>query len=269
MPETRFVFRKIDALREEERRPIRRRSGAMQLYGILGGMGPLAGAHLFRRITELTKASSDQEHIPIILYSVPQIPDRSDAILGRGKSPLPEILRGLSMLTQSGVHEVALACNTAHYWHEQMSTARHVPIIHIVDAVISRLQQSIGAATKIGILATDGTVRGGFYKERLQKAGFSIEDPTRYELDELIGPAIHAVKAGEMMLAERLFVTAAMRQLDRGVEKIILGCTEVGIVLHETEASPYLDSTESLARYCVARWHKKTPSAPTYCGEGD
>lgn len=229
------------------------------LYGILGGMGPLAGVDLFRRIVELTRADFDQQHIPILLYSASQVPDRSAAILGRGKSSFPAITDALNVLVLAGVSEIAMACNTAHYWYESLQNVSSVKILHIVDAVICGIQTAHLAGTRFGILATEGTVRGRVYADRMRAAGIELDEPTTFEIDELIGPGIRAVKAGDLVRAKELFSQAVARQLDRGVDKIILGCTEVGIVLTGNRDLLFIDSTEALARFCVERWHFRPP----------
>ena len=59
-----------------------------KLLGVLGGMGALATADFMRKLTELTPAARDQDHIPVLVYSNPQVPDRSTAIMGKGESVL-------------------------------------------------------------------------------------------------------------------------------------------------------------------------------------
>ncbi|MBS6845315.1 MAG: aspartate/glutamate racemase family protein [Firmicutes bacterium] len=81
--------------------------------GILGGMGPLATADLFRKITLLTKASCDNDHIRVYIDSNAQIPDRTAAILHGGKDPLPQMRAALHSLEACGASCVIMPCNTA------------------------------------------------------------------------------------------------------------------------------------------------------------
>ena len=83
--------------------------------GVLGGMGPLATVDFLQKLIEETPATRDQDHIPLIAYSVPQIPERPAAIAGHGESPLPHMLDGMRTLRNAGATMIAIACNTAHY----------------------------------------------------------------------------------------------------------------------------------------------------------
>jgi aspartate racemase len=83
--------------------------------GILGGMGPLATVDFMRKVIDLTPATRDQDHIPMVVASIPQVPDRTAAILGDGESPLPVMLDAIRLLNLAAVDAVAIPCNTAHY----------------------------------------------------------------------------------------------------------------------------------------------------------
>src|SRR5580658_3430472 len=88
--------------------------------GVLGGMGPLASAQFMLRLTLLTPAERDQDHIPAVLWSDPRVPDRTAAMQGAGEDPLPWLLRGIAALRQAGCGAIAIPCNTAHGWYDPM-----------------------------------------------------------------------------------------------------------------------------------------------------
>src|SRR5579875_1708753 len=94
-----------------------------KILGVLGGMGPLASAHFMARLTLLTPATRDQDHIPAVLWSDPRVPDRNAARLGTGADPLPVLLRGLAGLRAAGAGAIAIPCNTAHGWYDGMTAA--------------------------------------------------------------------------------------------------------------------------------------------------
>ena len=95
--------------------------------GVLGGMGPLASAHFMVRLTLLTPAERDQDHIPTILWSDPRVPDRTRGKLAGGDDPLPWLLRGIRGLRQAGVEAIAIPCNTAHGWYDEMAEEAGCP----------------------------------------------------------------------------------------------------------------------------------------------
>src|SRR5690349_7057585 len=112
-----------------------------RMLGVLGGMGPLASSQFMLRLTQLTPATRDQDHIPTVLWSDPRVPDRTIGRLGNGVDPLPWLLRGIEGLRRAGCGAIAIPCNTAHGWYDQMRNAAQMPILHIVDAAAVELRQ--------------------------------------------------------------------------------------------------------------------------------
>ena len=110
-----------------------------KVLGVLGGMGPLASAQFMVRLTLLTPAEQDQDHIPTVLWSDPRVPDRTAARLAGGADPLPALLRGIRGLEAAGCGAIAIPCNTAHGWFDAMQAATALPILHIVDAAAAEL----------------------------------------------------------------------------------------------------------------------------------
>ncbi|HDH63258.1 MAG TPA: amino acid racemase, partial [Firmicutes bacterium] len=88
----------------------------MKTVGIIGGMGPEATLDLFYKIIKNTPAKKDQEHIHLIIDNYPQIPDRTQFILGKGENPLPYLLRSANLLENAGVDAICMPCNTAHFF---------------------------------------------------------------------------------------------------------------------------------------------------------
>jgi aspartate racemase len=227
------------------------------MIGILGGMGPLATADFLRKLVEATPAERDQDHVPVLVYSVPQIPERVPAILGHGESPLPAMSAGVEILTRGGAQCIAIACNTAYHWFDALAAACPVPILHIADAAIAEL----GDARRVGIVATAGTLHSGFYQQRLAAAGCEILLPDATDERELILPGIRLVKEAKLREAGKLFRQAITDLQARGAERVILACTEVPVGLASVAPPPgryAVDATDALARACVAWWQATT-----------
>ena len=226
-----------------------------KLLGVLGGMGPLATVDFLKKLIEETPAGRDQDHIPVIAYSVPQIPDRPLAITGHGESPLPHMLDGIRTLKRAGAHTIAIACNTAHHWHDDLQRQGGLPILHIADAACDMLKgQSV---QRIGLLATQGTIAAGFYQSRLQAHGIECLLSDNDDQHALVIPAIECVKRNNLAQAHALAVRAARRLLENGAQAIVMGCTEIPLAI-EYQASDIaghcIDATRALARACVAWW---------------
>ena len=222
--------------------------------GILGGMGPLATVDFLQKLIEETPAERDQDHIPVIAWSVPQIPDRPAAITGTGESPLPHMLAGMYTLKRAGATMVAIACNTAHYWYEELLQAG-LPILHIADAACAAVADK--PYRRIGLLATNGTIAAGFYQARMAARGVVCVLPDEATQRELVLPAIEHVKRAEIAQANALATRAAVHLLDSGAEAIIMGCTEIPLAIEHSASNVTplcIDATRALARACVTWW---------------
>ena len=102
--------------------------------GILGGMGPLATADLFQKITLLTEAETDRDHIRVYIDSNANIPDRTAAILNSGPDPVPEMASALRNLEACGADCVIMPCNTAHYFLPRLQAMTEIPFLSILTA---------------------------------------------------------------------------------------------------------------------------------------
>lgn len=224
--------------------------------GVLGGMGPMATADFFRKLIEETPAERDQDHIPVVIYSVPQMPSRNRAITSSGVSPLPEMLAGLQALKTQRADFVAIPCNTAHYWYDDLCREGGLPIVHIVDAVCDELTNGRGIAGPIGLLCTEATLSSRIYHDRLSQRGIELMVNPPEERDRFINPGIELVKSGRLKQAGAAVQGAVDLLLDRGAKSIILGCTELPVALEAGAPSSMnicIDATRALARACVSR----------------
>ncbi|MSO54147.1 MAG: aspartate/glutamate racemase family protein [Rhodospirillales bacterium] len=219
--------------------------------GVLGGMGPLATADFMRKVIAATPAERDQDHIPMVVYSVPQIPDRSAAILADGVSPLPAMIEGVTSLERAGAQAIAIPCNTAHHWYDDLVKASRVPILHIVDAAARALDARRISTKKLGLLGTTGTIASRVYQNRLEALGYECIAPSAADMDRLVMKGIGEVKAGRLAEAKTLLTAAADTLFARDIGAVILGCTEIPLVL--IDPSRYVDATHALAQASV-KW---------------
>jgi aspartate racemase len=222
-----------------------------RLLGVLGGMGPLAGIEFLAKLIAATPADRDQDHVPVMLYSVPQIPCRVEAILGSGASPLPAMAAGLDVLVRAGAEAVVIACNTAHHWYDDLARTSPVPILHIADAACA----GIAAGSKIGLLGTEAVLQAGIYQSRLGPRDVRCLVNAPALRQSAVLPAIALVKQGRSAEAGRRLEPAIEDLLGQGADSIILACTELPLALDATR-SPYLsrviDPTRALAEAAVA-----------------
>ncbi len=230
--------------------------GSGKILGVLGGMGPLASAHFMTRLTLLTPASRDQDHVAAVLWSDPRVPDRGLARRGTGPDPLPWLVHGLHGLAAAGCGAVAIPCNTAHGWIDGMRAATPLPILHIIDAAAADLRrQGIGAGL-VGVMGTAATLEMRLYQDRLASAGWPCLQPDEAEMARLVTPAIAAVKANRVAEAYAPLAEAVGLLRGRGAQAVVLGCTEIPLGIQagpwESLRVPIVDTIDALARAAIA-----------------
>ena len=226
------------------------------MLGVLGGMGPLASAQFMLRLTLLTPAERDQDHVPAVLWSDPRGPDRVAAWSGTEPDALPMLVRGLQGLAAAGCGAVAIPCNTAHGWIDGMRAATGLPILHIVEAAAADLQRQAVPKGRVAVMGTAATLTMRLYQERLAAAGWPCIEPTGEEMARLVLPAIAAVKASRVTEAYAPLADAVQALRVRGAQAVILGCTEIPLGLqagpHEELGVPLVDTIDALARASIA-----------------
>lgn len=229
------------------------------LLGVLGGMGPLATVDFLQKLVATTPAQRDQEHVPTVVWNVPQIPDRQQAIASTGPSPLPQLLEAIEQLNRVGTTLLVMPCNTVHHWIAQLQPASHAPFLHIVDATLEALQRTHHPTQlkRVGLVATRGALRTRLYQDTLQQHGLEVLENTEAELDTLFMPGCYAIKRHALDEGAALIEAAAQALIDRGAQHLILACTEVPLALTHAH-SPLLqhstDPSQALADAVVQRW---------------
>ncbi|KAA9000473.1 amino acid racemase [Affinibrenneria salicis] len=234
------------------------------MIGILGGMGPGATVDAMHKLIRNTPALSDQQHIPVIAVSIPDIPDRTQCILHHGLSPLKKMIQYMRILENAGANCIIIPCNTAHYWFDEIKSRSRVDMISIIDAACAAIHRY--RINKVGLLATTATVQARIYQRKLQESGAECLTPRDNQQQQVMA-AIYALKGGREEEAQRLLNPIKERMLADGVDKIILGCSEIPLILAadiRTRPENYIDATEELVRQTV-NWyfaHQPRESAP-------
>ena len=215
--------------------------------GILGGLGPAASVYFYHIITSHTKAEKDQDHLNIVLISGADIPDRSEFILGKSdRSPLPLMKEDVLKLASVGAELIAIPCNTAHYFFDELSAVSPVPVLNIVRETVALAKKS--GAKKLGILATTGTIAAHAYQEACRDAGLSFEIPDESAQNALMDIIYGDIKKAAAPDIPR-FLAIADDLLARGCDAIVLGCTELSVIAESEDLSryPFIDSRLVLA----------------------
>lgn len=220
--------------------------------GILGGMGPAATVDLLQKVLDTTCATCDQEHVPVVVWNVPQIPERLAAMRGEGPSPLPAMIEGARALESVGCEALAVACNTAHHWADGLRSAVKIPLLHIAEVAVDAVVARNPRPEMVGLLATRGTIESGFYQRALDEHGVRWQLPDEREQLEGIDAAIREVKRGNIDAGRPMFEGVAQAMLQRGCSVLVLACTELPLMLRGSSvAAQCIDTNEILARAIV------------------
>lgn len=223
--------------------------------GIVGGMGPQAGVYLQDLIVRGTPASSDQEHIEVVCFTNPHIPDRTRSLHQDGGTQyLAALQKSVQVLERAQVTEIVIACNTAHARLPELQSTTSVPILDMIALTMKTVTKQYGEAATVGLLATDGTIRENVYTRLQKRVRFRLVVPEPKVQQEVMR-TIYAIKAGNIVgtvAAIEKYITDLQKQ---GADSVVLGCTEFSL-LYETlleQGFPVVDPLHSVAEHIVMR----------------
>jgi aspartate racemase len=219
----------------------------MNTVGILGGMGPAAGADFVRLFVQacaehLRKRGQtvcDQSFPEHWLAQVP-VPDRMRAlqdVRSGGHQPLEPMLQALGRLAALGAGTVAIACNTAHAWHTSLQRSfPQLQLLHIADETAHALAAQ--GVRDVSLMATEGTYQTGLYDAALRERGIACHVPNQEQRQRITQGIFEGVKAGQMHLATQLFSSVALELAqNKSQHPIIMGCTEIPLALQACEST--------------------------------
>lgn len=236
---------------EQNRRP---------LLGIFGGMGPEATSDLFRSIIKLTPAEKDQDHIPTLVYCLPQVPDRMSSIENKDPAIIPYLVEAVRLLEDAGAIVIAIPCNTVHYYYDIISDTVDVPIINMISETVKEVNLNYPEVKNIGLLATTGTIKTGLYGDELTKNGFNVIVPDDDIEKDYVMKAVFGIKSGvDRQINEDLLAIAGEHVIKKGAELIILGCTEIPLAFNSERSDvPVVNATEVLAIRSIEMFRELT-----------
>jgi len=200
-----------------------------KIIGIIGGMGPLATADLFEKITLHTDASCDQEHIRVMIDSNINIPDRTAALLHGGDDPTPQLTASAKIREQAGAQVLMMPCNTAHNFYDAVAASVSIPVLHMIRLTAETLQEK--GVKKAGLLATDGTIQTQIYQRTFADTDVELLTPSPDGQKAIMDMIYKGVKAS-VMDYDVTDARAAMEELlSQGAQTLILGCTELPLAV--------------------------------------
>ena len=213
------------------------------MIGILGGMGTQAGLDFSTKLAKLYRGKLDQKYPLFLLYNKSNVPKR----LAQKKSykrVLKSLLEGCLFLQKNKCKFIAIPCNTAHHWCKDLNKKLRIPIISMPNEVFNYTKKNCSHKSKIGILATESTLKTRIYHEIFEKK-YSLIIPTKVLQTNCVNKAIDYVKKGKVKEAEKIIKPAINFLLKNKCKKIILACTELPVAIFAYKSFKKIKSSKT------------------------
>lgn len=223
------------------------------LVGILGGMGPAATVDFYSKLIAATPAATDQEHLRVMIWADPTVPDRTRAITDGGEDPTDQLAAGVQKLKDAGADFYVVTCNGAHAFLPRVREKVDLEYLSIVEVTTEHIA-ALPYASSAGLLATDATLTAGLYQNSLERAGITPVLPSK-DSQRTVMESIYAVKSGTMTLEQgQALIEAAAELVEDGADVIVAACTEIPLALSaEDSPRPLIDPSMLLANRVVQK----------------
>jgi aspartate racemase len=230
--------------------------------GVLGGLGPEATLDFFAKVIAATPAERDQDHLHLIIDNNPKVPNRNEAVAGTGPSPAPQLAAMARRLEGAGADFLVMPCNAAHAFLSAISEATHLPVVSIIDETVKATLARVPHLKTAGILASSGCLDATLYHRALTDRGVGVLEPQAGDREAFM-ELLYRIKTGDKgpeVCSHMQRIALAL--VERGVEAVIAGCTEVPLVLFEGDLPcPLINSTDVLVASTV-RYARRTDVLP-------
>lgn len=227
--------------------------------GVLGGVGPLATIYFAELVIRHTDATTDQQHVSMIILNHAAIHDRTNYILDPSEpNPLPQMIDDAKTLERAGADYIVIPCNTAHFFYDEIQNSVNTKIINIIEETVLHIKNAMPDAKKVGILATKGTLVSGSYQNMLKKHGLDYAVPDDGDTEALMEIIYDQVKAGKQVNIESFW--RIINNLKKaGCDCVVLGCTELSIIYRDYSIADetIIDSLVTLAKKSIKLCGKK------------
>ncbi len=235
----------------------------MKTLGLIGGMSWESTVPYYRLINETVKEKLGGFHSArLLLYSVDFAEIEALQQAGDWETAGRLLGEAGAALARGGAEGLALCTNTMHKVAPQVESLSGLPLLHIADAAAAAIQQT--GLQRVGLLGTRFTMEQDFYVARLRQQGLEVLIPPPAERQE-----VHRVIFEELVLGKVLEASRRRYQeiiaglLQAGAQGVILGCTEIGLLIGSQDAPAPLFDTTSIHAHYAAEWMLESPSHPT------
>ncbi len=221
----------------------------MKTIGLIGGMSWESTVTYYRIINDTVKDALGGLHsAKLLLYSVDFAEIEECQASGNWDRSAEVLSAAAKKLESAGADFILICTNTMHKVVPQIQAQISVPIVHIADATAEELKRR--NIRKVALLGTKYTMTQDFYKARIQDQGIQVLVPDPAEIETVNRVIYDELCLGEIRDASRqAYVRIIERLGDRGAEGVILGCTEIGLLIDQSDTTlPVFDTTQIHAR---------------------
>ena len=219
--------------------------------GVIGGMGPEATILLQRKVLGAIPARDDADHIPLMIDMNPQVPSRiSHLIDATGDDPGPTLAAMARRLQDAGCAALAMPCNTAHYYSDEITRAVSIPLLNMVDLAAKYARHRVGKGGSVGILASPASRKIRLFERAFEAQGISVIWP---DCDAEMIMAIRQIKAGgPLPKARTALMQASLELVENGAELQFIACSEFSLIAQSVAGgAPVMDTLDLLAQAVV------------------
>jgi aspartate racemase len=217
----------------------------MKTIGLIGGTSWQSTVEYYKIINEAVEARLKNNHsAKLLLYSI-DFAEVEDCIHRNAFNEIGVMMVDAAKILESAGAECLLLCaNTMHMFAPQVQDSISIPLIHIVDAIVPLIKQK--NITKLGLLGTKPTMQMDFYKDKYISEGLQILVPEEVEMEKIQNIIFTELFKGIINSGTKHYLMSLMNQLvAKGAEGIILGCTELPLIIHQSDIGvPVFDTTE-------------------------
>ena len=221
-----------------------------KILGVIGGMGPQATQSFYQDIINNTVAEKDQDHIDMVIINHASMPDRTGAILsGDTKNVFQKLLEDAKKLNTFGVDYIAMPCNTSHYFIDKLKLETGFNFVDMIEETAKAIKSK--GLSKVGLMATDGTITSNIYKTKMEQFGIEVIYPSEIMQKKVMEIIYDQIKAGKEPSVES-FAAISNELENLGAKIIILGCTELSYYAQINKLGElYIDAQKVLVRRSI------------------
>lgn len=221
-----------------------------RIVGVVG-VAPAATADFYVKLTQMTPARKDWEHLRVLIDSNPKIPSRGRHLELGEADPSPYLHAAIRALLERGAGVVAVPCNTAHILYERYARGLAHVVPNMIEVTAEAVRCQAPDAQAVAVFSSRLVASHRLYARALEPRGIRVLDTSESQGE--VSALIEAVKQGEPLAECRARMRALVEGL-AGADAIVLACTELSLLLEQGDSpAPLIDGNAALAAECFRR----------------